>query len=198
MREPVAEAAVETLSGIDAVHDGVRISLETPDCRRFVAQRFAHVPAGAAPLWLRIRLALAGQRPIGALVDIGNFVMLELGQPLHVYDLGRIAGRRLIVRDARAGERVETLDGETRTLDERSIVIADDDGVQSLAGLMGAASSEVGDATREVVVESATFAGPRVRRMSALLGLRTDASSRHERGLPPGLADAGRCALLHS
>jgi phenylalanyl-tRNA synthetase beta chain len=198
VREPVAATPIETLSGIDAVHDGIRISLESPDCLRFVAQRFTGVHASAAPLWLRIRLALAGQRPIGALVDIGNFVMLELGQPLHVYDLARIAGSRLIVRDARAGERVQTLDGQIRILDERSLVIADEDGVQSLAGLMGAASSEVAATTREVVVESATFAGPRVRRMSALLGLRTDASSRHERSLPPALADAGsqRAAAL--
>ena len=198
VREPVAAAPIETLSGIDAVHDGIRISLETPDCRRFVAQRFANVNPSAAPFWLRVRLALAGQRPIGALVDIGNFVMLELGQPLHVYDLARVAGKRLVVRDARAGEQVQTLDGVTRTLDERSLVIADDEGVQALAGLMGAAASEVEPTTREVVVESATFAGPRVRRMSALLGLRTDASSRHERGLPPALADAGslRAAAL--
>jgi phenylalanyl-tRNA synthetase beta chain len=198
VREPVGADTIETLSGVDAVHDGIRISLESPDCRRFVAQRFANVHQGAAPLWLRVRLALAGQRPIGALVDVGNFVMLELGQPLHVYDLAKIAGKHLVVRDARAGEPVRTLDSESRTLDERSLVIADDDGVQSLAGLMGAAASEVEATTREVVVESATFAGPRVRRISALIGLRTDASSRQERGLPPALADAGsqRAAAL--
>ncbi len=198
VREPVAPLPVETLSGRDAAHDGVRITVDSPDCRRFVAQKFGAVRQGPAPLWLRIRLALAGQRPIGGLVDIGNFVMLELGQPLHVYDLAKLAGRHLTVRDGRSGESVKTLDGEERKLDERCLVIADDDAVQSLAGLMGAAASEVSPATNQVVIESATFAGPRIRRMSAQLGLRSDASSRHERSLPPALADAGslRAAAL--
>jgi phenylalanyl-tRNA synthetase beta chain len=198
VREPVAYAPVRTLSSHAATDADFRLAIESPDCRRFVAQRFSNVRVRPAPAWMRIRLALAGQRPIDNLVDISNFVMLELGQPQHFYDYERLAGQALVVRDARDGDIITTLDGEVRTLDKRALVIADAEKPQCLAGLMGAATSEVSPATREIVVESANFSGPRVRRMGVAFGLRTDASARHERGLAPGLTDAGaaRAAAL--
>ena len=193
VREPSLEVVyTEPESAADA-----SVEIETPDCKRFVAQRFSGLEAKVAPFWMRVRLALAGQRPIDSLVDVSNFVMLETGQPLHFYDYEKLAGRRLIVRDARPGETVVTLDGEERTLDTVALVIADENAVQCLAGLRGAAGSEVGAATRELLLEAATFSGPRIRRMSVALGLRTDASSRHEKGLPLALTSLGAARAAH-
>ena len=198
VRDPVPYTRVPTASATDATSEGFRVSIESPDCRRFVAQCFTNVRVHPAPAWMRVRLALAGQRPINNLVDISNFVMLEIGQPQHDYDIDRLAGRRLIVRDARAGESIRTLDGEDRALDARALVIADEQRPQCLAGLRGAAASEVTATTREIVVESACFVGPRIRRMGVAYGLRTDASARHERGLTLAMPDVGaaRAAAL--
>jgi len=177
------------------------VTIESPDCKRFVAQRFSFASetarAGTAPFWMRVRLALAGQRPIDQLVDISNFVMLETAQPLHFYDYERLAGGRLIVRDAREGEAMRTLDEAERTLDSRFLVIADEREPQCIAGLKGGAGSEVTPDTRELLVEAAVFSGPRVRRMSVALGLRTEASTRHEKGLPLGLASWGAARAAH-
>jgi phenylalanyl-tRNA synthetase beta chain len=166
-----------------------QVVIESPDCTRFVAQRFDDVRVGPAPAWMRIRLAMAGQRPINNLVDVSNYVMLETGQPLHFYDAAKIAGITLIVRDARAGEKLVTLDGSERTLATQALVIADRNRALGLAGLMGGASSEVTPQTSSIVLESANFIGARVRRMSGALGLRTEASSRHEKSLAPALTD---------
>ncbi len=169
----------------------VRVTLETVDVRRYVAQRVSRLRVRPAKAWLRLRLALAGQRPISNLVDISNFVMLELGQPLHFFDFERIGGKHIIVRDAKPGEHLITLDGVDRTLDPTALVIADEAQATGLAGLMGGQISEVSEATREIVIESATFSGPRVRRMASKLGMRTEASARNEKGLPVGLSDLG-------
>jgi phenylalanyl-tRNA synthetase beta chain len=193
VHEPPTEvASYHTLSTPDT-----EIRIEDPDCKRFVAQRFSGVQVRTSPFWMRVRLVLAGQRPIDNLVDISNYVMLEVAQPLHFYDFERLAGGRLIVRSAHAGERIQTLDGTQHTLDERFLVIADDVQPQCVAGLMGAAASEVSAGTRELLVEAATFSGPRIRRMSVALGLRTEASSRHEKGLPLGLAAWGAARAAH-
>ncbi len=173
------------------------VTLESADCRRFVAQRISNLTVRPAPFWMRVRLALAGQRPIDNLVDISNFVMLEGAQPLHFYDYERLAGRRLVVRDASDGERMQTLDETVRALDARFLVIADEREAQCIAGLKGASTSEVTPHTREIVVEAATFSGPRVRRMSVALGLRTEASSRQEKGLPLGLSTWGAARAAH-
>jgi phenylalanyl-tRNA synthetase beta chain len=176
----------------------VPVAIESPDCRRFVSQRIDGLRVAAAPAWMRIRLALSGQRPINNVVDVSNYVMLETGQPLHFYDAAKIAGDRLIVRDAREGERIETLDGVTRTLNAQALVIADAEQPLCLAGLMGGASSEVGTATTAIVLEAANFDGPRVRRMGSEFALRTEASSRHEKSLALELTDVGaaRAATL--
>jgi len=167
------------------------VAIESHDCHRFVAQYFSDVRVDPAPTWMRIRLALAGQRPINNLVDVSNYVMLETGQPLHFYDADRIAGLRLIVRNAREREKLVTLDGVERALSPQSLVIADDRAPLGLAGVMGGLPSEVTSKTRAIILEAANFAGTRVRRMSAELGLRTEASSRHEKSLAPILSDIG-------
>ena len=146
------------------------VSIESPDCYRFVAQRFDGVRVAPAPTWMRIRLALAGQRPINNLVDVSNYVMLETAQPLHFYDADAIAQMRLIVRSARDGEKIVTLDGVERTLSPQALVIADDERALGLAGLMGGAASEVTTMTTAIVLEAANFSGTRVRRMSTELG----------------------------
>ena len=176
------------------------ISIESPDCYRFVAQRFDGVAVGPAPAWMRVRLALAGQRPINNLVDVSNYVMLETGQPLHFYDAAKVANLRLVVRSAREGERIVTLDGVERNLSPHALVIADDRQTLGLAGLMGGATSEVTEITTAILLESANFNGPRVRRMSVALGLRSEASSRQEKSLAPALTDLGAAraaTLLH-
>jgi phenylalanyl-tRNA synthetase beta chain len=178
--------------------DDVRVTLEALDCRRYVAQRVGGLTVRPATAWIRVRLALAGQRPINNLVDISNFVMLELGQPLHFFDYAKIANAHIVVRDARPGERLTTLDGIERTLDPTALLIADEHQATGLAGLMGGLISEVDASTREIVIESANFSGPRVRRMSVKLGLRSEASTRNEKNLPPALTDLGaaRAAVL--
>jgi phenylalanyl-tRNA synthetase beta chain len=185
LREPPTQVQYEDGS------DDARVTIETVDCKRFVHQRVSGLRVRPAKAWMRIRLALAGQRPLNNLVDVSNFVMLELGQPLHFFDWDRVAGKHLIVRDAREAERFVTLDGQERTLDPRAIVIADEEGATSLAGIMGGQRSEVEDATTEVLIEAATWTGPRIRRASTMLKLRTEASSRFEKSLPLALSDLG-------
>ena len=193
IREPsLAIERYHTIAEPDA-----RVTLESADCKRFVGQRFSNVVVRPAPFAMRVRLALAGQRPIDNLVDISNFVMLETAQPLHFYDIDRVAGRHLIARDARAGEPIRTLDEADRALDERFLVIADERESQGIAGLKGGAESEIRATTTEILLESATFSGPRIRRMSVALGLRTEASSRHEKGLPLGLSTWGAARAAH-
>ncbi len=169
----------------------LRVDLQSLDCHRFVGARFDGIEIGPAPTWMRIRLALAGQRPINTVVDVSNYVMLETGQPLHFYDAARIENEHLIVRDAREGERIVTLDGVERSLSPQSLVIADERQCLCLAGLMGATAGEVSPSTTSIVLEAANFNGARVRRMSAALGLRSEASSRHEKNLAPALTDLG-------
>jgi phenylalanyl-tRNA synthetase beta chain len=144
-----------------------------------------NVAIAESPPWLKARLMAAGQRPINNVVDITNYAMLLTGQPLHAFDLDRVAGGRLLVRRAREGEQVQTLDGQVRTLDAETVVIDDAEGPTSIAGLMGGARSEVGPDTRRVLLEVATWSGPNIHRSSWRLGLRSEASARFEKGLQP-------------
>jgi len=177
--------------GAAATQPQPAVAIESSDCRRFIAQRFDGARVGTAPAWMRIRLALAGQRPINNLVDVSNYVMLETGQPLHFYDARHVPELRLIVRDAREREKLVTLDGVERTLTPQALVIASGERALGLAGVMGGADSEVTDATTTLLLESANFNGARIRRMSGALGLRTEASSRHEKSLAPVLTEIG-------
>jgi phenylalanyl-tRNA synthetase beta chain len=165
---------------------GASTAVECPElCRRFTARVFEDVHVGPSPPWLKARLMAAGQRPINNVVDVTNYVMLLTGQPMHAFDLDRVAGERLVVRLARAGEQVQTLDGQSRALDEQTVLIEDAEGPTSIAGVMGGARSEVNPVTRRVLLEAATWDGPNIHRTSALLGLRSEASARFEKGLQP-------------
>ncbi len=168
-----------------------RVTIDSQACNRFVAQRFDGIRVGPAPVAMRVRLALAGQRPINNVVDVSNYVMLETGQPLHFYDDAKLRDHHLIVREARSGERLTTLDDVEHELAPEMLVIAGDDGPLGLAGLKGGKSSEVDASTTAIVLESANFSGVPVRRTSARLGFRTEASARHEKTLPPVLAGTG-------
>jgi phenylalanyl-tRNA synthetase beta chain len=178
-------------------------------CPRLTAAVLTDVTVGPSPQWIARRLLLAGMRPINNVVDASNYVMLELGQPTHPYDLARLPGRGLIVRRARSGETVETLDGEERTVGVRGrslgdtgedCLICDAESVPvGIGGIMGGASSEIAAGTTEVLLEAAYFAPMAIARTSKRLGLRTEASARFERGCDPwGIEPAvGRfCQLL--
>ena len=162
------------------------VSLEAPDlCPRYAVRIVRGVKVGPSPQWMQQRLEAAGQRPINNVVDVTNYVMLELGQPLHAFDLDRLVERRVVVRRATAGEKFTTLDAIERELTDNMLVIADGEKTVAVAGVMGGQSSEVSDTTTDVLIESAHFNLLSVRRTSRLLGLRTEASYRFERVVDP-------------
>jgi phenylalanyl-tRNA synthetase beta chain len=165
---------------------GAEVRVECPDlCPRFTARLFEDVKVAPSPLWLKARLLAAGQRPINNVVDITNYVMLLTAQPLHAFDFDRVAGGRLTVRRARGAEHLETLDGQSRELDSEMVVIEDADGPTSIAAIMGGARSEVAQPTTRVLLEVANWDGPNIHRTAWALGLRSEASARFEKGLPP-------------
>jgi phenylalanyl-tRNA synthetase beta chain len=184
-----APLAVEPWSedaGLPGALDGVQVAVECPElCPRFTARLFEEVTIAPSPPWLKARLSAAGQRPINNVVDITNYAMLLTGQPLHAFDLDRVAGARLTVRRASPGEQVLTLDGQARTLDEQMVLIEDAEGPTSIAGVMGGARSEVAADTTRVLLEVANWNGPNIHRTSSALALRSEASSRFEKGLQP-------------
>ena len=152
-------------------------------CGRFVGRVLRNPPVGPSPAWIANRLTALGMRPINSIVDISNYVMLELGQPSHTFDLGRVAGAQIRVRRARDGETVTTLDGAHRSLAEGDGVIADgDDGVIGIAGVMGGASTEIGAGTTDVLVEMAWWHPPSISRTAKRLNLSSEASTRFRRG----------------
>ncbi|HEX4838355.1 MAG TPA: phenylalanine--tRNA ligase subunit beta [Solirubrobacteraceae bacterium] len=172
--------------GSEGPLDGVEVVVECPDlCHRFTARAFEGVTIAPSPPWLKARLSAAGQRPINNVVDITNYAMLLTAQPLHAFDLDRVAGGRLTVRRAHDGEQVTTLDGRARTLDGEMVVIDDALGPTSIAGVMGGERSEVGEGTTRVLMEVANWSGPNIHRTSWALGLRSEASARFEKGLAP-------------
>jgi phenylalanyl-tRNA synthetase beta chain len=182
--DELAEPPWAADAGSEGPVEEARVEVQVPDlCPRFTARVFEDVTIGPSPPWLKARLTAAGQRPISNVVDITNYVMLLTGQPLHAFDLDRVAGRQLVVRAAREGETIDTLDGQTRTLQEGEIVIDDADGPTSLAGVMGGARSEVADDTSRVLLEVAAWHAPTIHHTSTRLGLRSEASARFEKGL---------------
>jgi phenylalanyl-tRNA synthetase beta chain len=178
----------------------LEVTIEDADlCPRYCAQVF-EIKVGPSPPWLAERLSAAGVRPISNIVDVTNYVMLELGQPMHAFDLERLGGRALVIRRARRGERLHTLDGIERTLDTDMLVIADAQRATAVGGVMGGRDSEIGPGTTLMALESAYFRPASVRRTSKKLGLKTEASIRFERGgdvnaPPAGIARAA--ALFH-
>jgi phenylalanyl-tRNA synthetase beta chain len=155
------------------------------DCPRYAARMVRNVKIGPSPDWLRQRLLAVGLRPINNVVDITNFVMLEYGQPLHAFDFDKLAGGRIVVRKARPGETIETLDGTSRTLDPEMLLICDAERAVAVAGVMGGANSEVGNKTTTILLESACFNPVTTRRTAGRLNMNTDASYRFERGVDP-------------
>jgi len=167
----------------EAARTLARVRIEAPDlCHRFTARVINGVTVGSSPGWLRARLRAVGLRPISNVVDATNYVLWELGQPLHAYDYETVADGTIVVRRARAGERFTTLDGQERALDASMLLIADPRRAIGLAGVMGGANTEVTDRTTRILLESAWFAPASIRRTSRALGLRTDAAYRFERG----------------
>jgi len=162
--------------------EAIPVTIEAVDlCPRYSAQLF-DVRLGPSPSWLAARLEAAGVRPINNIVDVTNYVMLEMGQPMHAFDWARLAGGQLVIRRARPGEKMRTLDGAERTLDSDMLVIADAEKPVAVGGVMGGQDSEISTATRRIVLESAYFHPASIRRSSKKLGLKTEASTRFERG----------------
>ena len=152
-------------------------------CTRFTSRLVTNVTIEPSPLWMQNRLRNSGIRPINNVVDVTNYVMLELGQPMHAYDYDCVADHTLIARCAKAGETLTTLDGNERELNESMLIIADTKGPIGVAGVMGGLTSEVTDKTTNVLFEAAVFNGPSIRRTSKALGMRSEASGRFERGV---------------
>ena len=174
------------------VGDRVSISIADPDlCQRYTASVIDGVRIGPSPQWLQDRLTRAGLRPISNVVDVTNFVMLEYNQPLHAFDLDTVKGRTVIVRRARPGENLTTLDGVDRNLTTENLVIADSNDPIGLGGVIGGANSEIGPTTRTVLLEAANFNAINNRETATSLGLRTEATLRFEKGLRPELAPLG-------
>ena len=164
----------------------IRVAIEAPDaCHHYVARVVRDVRNVASPAWLQRKLEASGLRSRGVVVDVTNLVLLELGQPLHAFDLRRLHGPEIRVRRARAGEKLATLDGEMRELDPRDLVIADAEHAIALAGVMGGRETEVDATTVDVLIESAHFAPASVRRTARRHGIRSEASYRFERGVDP-------------
>ncbi len=166
----------------------VRVEIADPDlCRRYCASLVKGIRIGPSPDWMQRRLAACGMRPINNIVDITNYVMMEFGQPLHAFDFEKIGGARIVVRRARPGEKLTSLDGVDRELRPEMLVIADQSQPVAIAGVMGGADSEVTESTTTVLLESANFNQVSIRRTSSGLKLRSEASMRFERGLAPEL-----------
>lgn len=176
----------------------IQVAVEDPEaCPRFFAVGVTEVSVAPSPLWMQLRLAAAGVRPINNVVDITNYVMLELGQPLHAFDLDQIDGRELTVRRASEGESLMTLDGDQHALHPGDIVIADARSVVSVAGVMGGAGSEVSESTTKVLVEAANWNPVSIMGTSIALGLRTEASARFSRGVDPNLPPRAAARAAH-
>ena len=168
------------------IRDYVSIRIDDPAlCPRYTARMVRNVKIGPSPAWMRERLRNSGVRPINNIVDITNYVMLEYGQPMHAFDFSCIGGKQIIVRTAREGETIETLDGTARRLTPNMLCICDEQKPVAVAGVMGGANSEIVGDTAMVVFEGANFNGTSVRRTAAALGMRTEASGRFEKGLDP-------------
>ncbi len=179
--------------------DAVKVRIEDRErCARYAARVVEGVEIGPSPLWLARRLEACGVRSISNVVDATNFVLLELGHPLHAFDLDKVAGHEIVVRTARPGEKLVTLDGKERALSTEDLLIADRDRGSALAGVMGGGDSEISAGTTRVLLESAWFQPEGIRRTSRRHGLKTEASYRFERGADPGMVipAVDRCAAL--
>ena len=163
-------------------------------CPRYLAVRVSNIEVKESPAWLRDRLIAVNQRPINNIVDLTNYVLLEVGQPMHAFSADRV--EKIVVRQARQGEIMKTLDEKERILLEEDLVISDGDQVLALAGIMGALNSGIESDTKEIILESANFQASGVRKTSQRLGLRSESSTRFEKSLDPLLAEQGMMRFL--
>jgi phenylalanyl-tRNA synthetase beta chain len=188
------ELELAPMSGPDpeaAGNEPVDVTVEDfQGCPRYIGRLFRDVSVGPSPIWLKTRLLSAGMRPISNVVDVTNYVMLTLGNPLHAFDLTTLKGGKIIVRRARPGETIRTLDGVERELEPSDLMIADAERSVALAGIMGGEETEIGESTREVLLEAANFEPTGIFRSSERLRLRTEGSNRWEKGVDPYLAEA--------
>ena len=185
-RSNLSQMQVETKPEIK----GLTVDITAPDlCYRYVARMVENVSIQESPEWLKRRLKACGVRSINNIVDITNYVMLEMGQPMHAFDIESIKGKHITVRRAKNGETITTLDEEERVLDDTMLVIADDEKPVAIAGVMGGLNSEIEKDTQTVVFESAVFYGGSIRKTAKKVDLRTEASSRYEKGLSPENAE---------
>ncbi len=186
--------------GSRPVDEDIAIEVLDPDlCPRYAGRVIRGVKIEESPLWLKARIVHAGMRPVSNVVDITNYVLWTLGQPLHAFDLRTIRGGRIIVRRAHPGEELTTLDNEHRVLTDNMLVIADAERASVVAGIMGGLDSEVTESTTDILLEGATFSGPSIMRTSGALGLRSEASTRYEKGLDPHMVPPAldmACSLL--
>lgn len=179
-RKDIDELKVEDKKEIE----GLRVNIEAPDlCYRYIARAAKNVKIGPSPEWMVRRLKACGVRSINNIVDITNYVMLEMGQPMHAFDINSIEGKHITVRRAKKGEKITTLDEQERNLDENDLVISDEKKAVAIAGVMGGLNSEIEKDTETVVFESAVFNGGNIRKTAKKVGLRTESSSRFEKGL---------------
>jgi len=184
--------SIEVPESGDATDDHLWVEVADKKlCSRFVGRYVDDLKIGPSPLRVQLRLQAAGMRPVSNAVDASNYVMLELGKPIHVFDAGVVSGGQIIVRPAREGEKLETLDHAQRTLTPDTLVIADSGGPIGIAGVMGGAGSEVSASTTAAIIESAVFDAVSIRRTAFRYGLRSEASLRFEKGQEPRLARVG-------
>lgn len=182
------EIIVQEKAGENAA-DYVSVEIKNPElCPRYAARVVKNVKIEPSPRWMRKKLRAAGVRPINNIVDITNYVMIEMGQPMHAFDIDCIAERKIIVRNAKEGEQITTLDGNVRNLDSSMLVISDPQKAVAIAGVMGGENSKISENAEAILFESATFHGSNIRVTAKKLGLRTDASSKYEKGLDPNMA----------
>lgn len=189
---PVRFPETEPLESAERIEDRLRVEVVEPGlCSRFVGRWVSDVRIGPTPEQIQMRLIAAGQRPVSNVVDVSNYVMLELGKPIHTFDAAAVHDGRIVVRLAKLEERLETLDHVTRELDPETLVIADPQGPIGIAGVMGGATSEISGSTNDVIVESAIFDPVNIRRTAFRYALRSEASLRFEKGQEHRLARLG-------
>lgn len=184
---------------IENINDIIKVDVKDELCRRYMSRGVKNVKVAPSPAWMQEKLMDAGVRPINNIVDITNYVMLEIGQPMHAFDKREIKSGNIVVERAKDGEKFVTLDEEERTLDSSVLAIKDGETVVAVAGIMGGATSGINDDTTEVILESANFEGTNIRINSKKLALRTESSSRFDKDIDPNLAQIAMdraCALI--
>ena len=187
-----------TTSEVSEAEAGMKVTVSAPElCPRYIGHSVTDIKIGQSPAWLRRRLALCGIRSISNIVDITNFVLLEMGQPMHSFDMDTLSGREIVVRRAKNGEKIQTLDEKEFTLNQENLVICDGDKPVALAGIMGGLNSEITENTKKVFFESAKFARDNIRKTSRALGQSSDSSARYERGVDAYTTEYGMARALH-